>query len=82
MCRWWFTYSPEVNSLLLCINYCVCRWWFTYSAEVNSLLLTFKNLKLNFTYAGLPDKEFKWYLLNIFILFGVIYAVQAIMLYK
>ncbi len=89
---WYFNFSVlSVSRIIVCVCvllcvcvwcvYCVYRWWFA-SSDVNPFLLTFKNWKLNFTYARLPDKEFKWYLLNIFVLFGIIYAVQAIMLYK
>lgn len=57
------------------------RWYRGFSPPqgINSLLLVFNNWKLNREYSRLPDKEFKFYLGTIFILFCVIYAVQVIM---
>jgi len=58
------------------------RWWFHSPPEVNWPTLLFKDLKLNREYSRVPDKEFKFYLAAMLMLFVLIYAVQAIMLPK
>ena len=50
--------------------------------ELNLPTLLFKKWKLNRQYALQPDKEFKFYLACILLLFVVIYLTQAIMLYR
>lgn len=50
--------------------------------ELNWPTLLFKKWKLNRSYAMIPDKEFKFYLGSILMLYVIIYAAQAIMLYK
>ena len=50
--------------------------------ELNWPTLLFKKRKLNKSYAMIPDKEFKFYLASILMLFVFIYATQAIMLYR
>ena len=50
--------------------------------ELNWPTLLFKKWKLNRSYSMIPDKEFKFYLASILILFILIYASQAIMVYR
>ena len=50
--------------------------------ELNWPTLLFKKWKLNRQYALQPDKEYKFYLLCVLLLFGVIYLTQAVMLFK
>ena len=50
--------------------------------ELNWPSLLFKKWKLNRQYALQPDKEFKFYLSCVLLLFVVIYLTQAIMLSK
>lgn len=50
--------------------------------ELNWPTLIFKRWKLNRQYALQPDKEFKFYLFCVLLLFLVIYATQVIMLYR
>ena len=50
--------------------------------ELNWPSLFFKKWKLNRQYALQPDKEFKFYLSCVLLLFVIIYLTQAIMLTK
>lgn len=50
--------------------------------ELNLITLFFKKWKLNKAYSMLPDKEFKFYLASVLLLYIIIYIAQAIMLYK
>lgn len=50
--------------------------------ELNWPTLLFKKWKLNRSYSMIPDKEFKFYLGSILMLYIIIYASQAIMVYR
>lgn len=50
--------------------------------ELNWLTLLFKKWKLNRSYSMISDKEFKFYLASILMLYIFIYGAQAVMLYR